>query len=94
MGVENTAAIPPAAPATKSVFRSAAVRWKNCAMIEPNAPPVMMIGPSAPNGPPVPMEIAEEIGLSSATLGSTRLLPRRIASSASGIPWPRIFSEP
>ena len=35
---------------------------KCCAKIEPNAPPVMMIGPSAPNGPPVPMEIAAESG--------------------------------
>ena len=31
------------------------------------APPVMMIGPSAPNGPPVPMEIAEDSGLRMAT---------------------------
>ena len=59
-------------------------------MIEPNAPPVMMIGPSAPNGPPEPIEIADEIGLSSATLGSIRLPRIRIASSASGMPWPRI----
>ena len=54
----------------------------------------MMIGPSAPNGPPVPMLIAAEIGLSTATRGSTRLPPMRIASIASGMPWPRIFSEP
>ncbi len=54
----------------------------------------MMIGPSAPNGPPVPMLIAAETGLSTATLGSTRLPPVRIASIASGIPCPRIFSEP
>src|SRR2546430_3635287 len=32
-----------------------------------------MIGPSAPNGPPDPIEIADDSGLSSATLGSTRL---------------------
>jgi len=37
--------------------------------MEPNAPPVMMIGPSAPKGPPEPMEIAEEIGFSSASFG-------------------------
>ncbi len=53
-----------------------------------------MMGPSAPNGPPEPIEIADEIGLSSATRGSMRLPRSRIASSASGIPWPRIFSEP
>ena len=42
-------------------------------MSEPNAPPVMMIGPSAPNGPPDPIEIAADIGLSRATFGETRL---------------------
>ena len=30
--------------------------------MRPDGPPVMMIGPSAPNGPPEPMEIADEIG--------------------------------
>jgi hypothetical protein len=53
-----------------------------------------MMGPSAPNGPPDPMEIAEESGLRIATRGSTRLPRIRIASMASGIPWPRIFSDP
>jgi hypothetical protein len=54
----------------------------------------MMIGPSAPNGPPVPIEIAEEIGLRIATLRSSFEPPSMIASIASGMPWPRIFSEP
>ena len=54
----------------------------------------MMIGPSAPKGPPEPIEIADEIGLSSATRGWIRLPRIRIASSASGIPCPRIRSEP
>ena len=54
----------------------------------------MMIGPSAPNGPPVPMAMADDSGLSKATLGSIRLWPIRMASMASGMPWPRIFSEP
>ena len=54
----------------------------------------MMIGPSAPNGPPEPIEIADESGLSTATFGSTRLPLIRIASIASGMPWPRIRSEP
>ncbi len=53
-----------------------------------------MIGPSAPNGPPVPMAIAEDSGLSTATRASMRLRPMRIASIASGMPWPRIFSDP
>jgi len=52
-----------------------------------------MIGPSAPNGPPVPIAIAEDSGLSTATLASMRLRPIRIASIASGT-WPRIFSDP
>ena len=86
--------MPAAAPATSSVLRSAAVSWNSCANSEPNAPPVMMIGPSAPNGPPVPIEIADDSGLSTATFGWMRLRPIRIASIASGMPWPRIFSEP
>ncbi len=94
IGVPNTAVMPALAPATSSVFRSAALRSKHWANKEPSAPPVMMIGPSAPNGPPVPIDIAEEIGFSAATFGSIRLCPIRIASMASGIPWPRIFSDP
>ena len=69
IGEANVADIPAAAPATSSVLRSTLVRWKNCAIIEPNAPPVMMIGPSAPNGPPVPIEIADESGLRIASRG-------------------------
>ena len=46
---------------------------------EPNAPPVIMIGPSAPNGPPVPMENAEDNGFSTATLKPMRLCPMRIS---------------
>ena len=93
-GAAKVADMPAAAPATSSVLRSALVRWKNCAISEPNAPPVMMIGPSAPNGPPEPIEIADDSGLSSATFGSTRLPLMRIASIASGMPWPRMRSEP
>ena len=55
-------------------------------MSEPNAPPVMMIGPSAPNGPPDPIEMADESGLRIATFGSARLPLIRIASMASGMP--------
>ncbi len=54
----------------------------------------MMIGPSAPKGPPDPIEIAAEIGFSSATRGSMRLPRSKIASSASGMPWPRMRSDP
>lgn len=93
-GALNVAAIPLAAPATSSVLRSSALVCRNCASTEPTAPPVMIIGPSAPNGPPLPMLIAAEIGFSSATRGWMRLPRERIASIASGIPCPRIRSEP
>ncbi len=63
-------------------------------MSEPSAPPVMMIGPSAPNGPPLPITMPDDSGLRTATFGDMRLLPNRIASIASGMPCPRIFSEP
>ncbi len=93
-GVPNTAVMPAAAPATSKVLRSAAVTSMHCAISEPSAAPVMMIGPSAPNGPPLPITMPDERGLSTAIFGDMRLLPKRIASIASGMPWPRIFSEP
>jgi len=93
-GVAKTADIPAAAPATSKVFRSFADRWMPCPSNDPNAPAVMMIGPSAPNGPPVPMDNADDSGFKNATLGSIRLWPNKIASNASGMPWPRIFSDP
>ena len=55
IGVPNTVVMPAAAPATSSVFRSTSLTGSSCAIREPIAPPVMMIGPSAPNGPPVPI---------------------------------------
>jgi hypothetical protein len=69
-------------------------RVENLPMTEPKAPPVMMIGPSARKGPPDPIEIAAEIGLRTASLGCTLLPLIRIDSSASGMPWPRIGSDP
>ena len=42
-------------------------------MSEPSAPPVAMIGPSAPNGPPVPIAMADESGLKTVTRGEMRL---------------------
>ena len=83
-GEPKIAVMPAAAPATRSVLRSAELKWKHCAKSDPMAPPVMMIGPSAPKGPPVPMEIADESGLRIATFGDIRLPPIRIASIASG----------
>ncbi len=94
IGVPKTAVMPATAPATSKVLRSAEVIENSCPINEPIAPPVMMIGPSAPNGPPLPMAMPDEIGLSTATFGDIRLLLNRIASIASGMPWPRIFSVP
>ncbi|BBY24072.1 hypothetical protein MSTO_42770 [Mycobacterium stomatepiae] len=85
-GALKVAAMPPAAPEASRIFRSSAVRCRNWDTTEPIAPPVMTIGPSAPNGPPVPMLMAAEMGFSTATLGSTRLLPIRITSIVSGMP--------
>ena len=93
-GVPNTALIPAAAPATSRARRWAAVSRKSWPTIEPTAPPVRMIGPSAPNGPPVPMLTALEMGLSRARRGWTLLPLIRMRSMASGMPCPRICSEP
>ena len=49
---------------------------------------------SAGNHPDVPIVIAAESGFSTATRGCTLLPPVRIDSIASGMPWPRIFSDP
>src|SRR3546814_7558339 len=65
IGVPNTAVMPAAAPATNRVLRSDELMFSDWANSEPIAPPVMMIGPSAPNGPPVHLEIADESGLRS-----------------------------
>ena len=59
--------------------------------IDPRAPPVTMMGPSAPNGAPVPIAIAADSGLAMAVLGAIRLWRRSTASMASGIPWPRMI---
>ena len=86
IGVPKIAVIPATAPATSSVLRSAPVMRSCCPRSEPSAPPVMMIGPSAPKGPPLPIAIAEDRGFRSATRSDILLLPKRIASIASGIP--------
>src|SRR5690242_15153595 len=62
-GLPKVAAIPAAAPADRRIFLSSAVVLRNWPTTEPKAPPVAMIGPSAPKGPPVPMAMAAEIGL-------------------------------
>jgi hypothetical protein len=92
--VPKIAVMPAQAPATSSVLRSAAVRCRYCASSEAIEPPVMMIGPSAPNGPPLPITMPDDSGLSTATFGDILLLPNSTASIASGMPWPRILSLP
>ena len=47
---------------TSSGFRSSLVRLKNFATSEPDAPAIMMMGPSAPNGQPDPIEMADDSG--------------------------------
>ena len=72
-GAPNVAAIPAAAPAASNVLRSVAVVLMICPMSEPSAPPVAIMGPSAPNGPPVPMAMAAEIGLRKVSRAGMRL---------------------
>ena len=72
-GAPKVAAIPAAAPAASSVLRSIAVVLMICPISEPSAPPVAMIGPSAPNGPPVPIAIAAEIGFKNVSRAGIRL---------------------
>ena len=93
-GLPKVAAMPAAAPAASSVFRSMAVVLTICPSSDPSAPPVAMIGPSAPNGPPVPMEIAALTGLSSVTRAGMRLSFSSTCSIASGMPCPRMAFDP
>jgi hypothetical protein len=53
-----------------------------------------MIGPSAPNGPPVPIEIAALSGLRNVTRAGIRLSFNSTCSIASGMPCPRIVFDP
>ena len=92
-GVPNVAAMPAAAPAASMILRSLAETCRTCPSSEPMAPPVTMIGPSAPNGPPVPMATAADSGLAIAVRGATRLWRTSTASIASGMPWPRMIGD-
>jgi hypothetical protein len=65
--------MPAAAPAASRIFRSTAVVFNNCPTNEPSAPPVAMIGPSAPKGPPVPIAMAAESGFKNVIRGGMRL---------------------
>ena len=63
IGLPKIAAIPAVAPAANKIFLSLGEIFNNWPKVEPKAPPVAMIGPSAPKGPPEPIDIAEDIGL-------------------------------
>ena len=54
--------IPAVAPAARITLRSLAVIFNNWPRVDPKAPPVAIIGPSAPKGPPVPIAIADDMG--------------------------------
>ena len=85
-GLPNVAAMPAAAPAASNVLRSSALVRSSCPTTDPKAPPVAMIGPSAPNGPPVPIEMAAETGFRMVSRAGMRLWLVRIRSIASGMP--------
>ena len=85
-GAPNVAAMPAAAPAASRIFRSDGETRMTWPINDPSAPPVTMIGPSAPNGAPVPIAIAADAGLATAVRGAMRLCFVRIASIASGMP--------
>ncbi len=93
-GLAKVADMPAAAPAASSVLRSWAETRTTCPKKEPSAPPVAMIGPSAPNGPPVPMEMAADRGFRNVSRTGIRLSSKSTFSIASGIPWPRMAAEP
>src|SRR3546814_7753279 len=82
-GLPKIAAIPAVAPAASNTFRSLSVTLEAWPMNDPKAPPVEIIGPSAPNGPPVPMEIAADRGFRMVTRGGILLRLVRICSMAS-----------
>src|SRR3546814_766530 len=93
-GLPKIAAIPAVAPAASNTFRSLSVTLEAWPMNDPKAPPVEIIGPSAPNGPPVPMEIAAERGFRMVTRGGILLRVVRICYMALGIPGPRLALAP
>ena len=68
---------PPCPPRRRRRAASCArPRWscRTCPTSEPSAPPVAMIGPSAPKGPPVPMAMAAESGLRNVMRGGDAAL--------------------
>src|SRR5690606_32221037 len=85
-GVPKIAAIPAVAPAVSIILRSFGVIFMICPAKEPKAPPVEIIGPSEPNGPPDPIEIAADKGFKIVIIGLILLSLVNTCSIASGIP--------
>ncbi len=82
--------MPAAAPHASRIRRSAGETGRSCPSSDPIALPVTMIGPSAPNGPPVPIAIDAESGLPDRGRHRDDALTLDTASMASGMPWPRM----
>ena len=72
-GALNVAAIPAPAPAAIRMLRCRTGIFIHCPRVEPQAAPIWMMGPSRPTDPPVPIEIAEAMDLTIATIG--RIFP-------------------
>ncbi len=69
IGVPNVAAMPAAAPDASSNLLSDPVTLTSCPINDPKAPPVWMIGPSAPNGCPEPIVNEAESAFNIPTFG-------------------------
>ena len=92
-GEPKVADMPAAAPQASRILRSAGDTRTTWPSSEPIAPPVTMIGPSAPNGAAVPMATAADTGLATAVRGAIRLCFVSTASIASGMPCPRMTGD-
>ena len=93
-GLPKIADIPAQAPAVNMIFLSAGEICMACPVKEPNAPPVAIIGPSAPKGPPVPIDMAADKGFKKVMTGGILLSSIIIFSIASGMPCPLMAFDP
>ena len=88
MGALNVAEMPAAAPHATSVRTIGAGARAICPSADPIAEPIWTIGPSRPQLPPKPIDVADASALTAITRG--RMMPPRnaTASITSGTPWP------
>ena len=70
-GVLKVAAMPAPAPAESSVIFCQRARFSARASVEPKDAPIWMIGPSRPTDAPLPIEMAEAIDFTTATMPRT-----------------------